>query len=748
VRFSVTGVLAALAVMAAQAAEAQSSPVEKSATSTDKPAAPAPAKAPPAKAPVGKTVEGVTVTGQSQNGIRTSIDRRSYGVANDLATTTGSISDALRNVPSVDVDVQGNVSLRGDQNVTIMIDGKPSGMFKGPGAAAALQSMPADQIERVEVITNPSAAYSPEGTAGIINLITKTSHRAGKSGSIRLNVGTGRRGNYGMSGAYNSNKLTLSGDANIRFDDQAGLQTDSRTILDGHGNQVAASHQTFKQVGGAEFWNLRGSVDYDVTDKTRLSGEVRVSRPDFQVKPRWRFEGVDANGAPNIAFDALQHSGFARPDATVQGSLRHKFGDDHDIVLFASRERADERRESAVIEAFTLPVQPDLFIDLHTVTRQDTTVAKADYTRPMPGEGKLKAGYDFRLDDNSYDNVGARGLSQAAATPDPSQTNLFLYKQTINGAYATYEQPFGDWTVLGGLRLEDVQLDLNQITTHLVHSSDAVGAYPSLHVGYKVSDNQQLTLSYSRRVQRPNPQDLNPFVSQRDQFNLSSGNPDLKPQITNAFEAAWQYKAGGAFYLATLFYRPGEHGVTTVLLPLANGGTLSTRQNLASSQAAGLELVANGKLTPSLNYQVSTSLFYAEIDGSGIPLGPGLGFAASRSAYTASGRGSLTWQMTPKDTLQFNANLSPKILFPQGFNEAQFQSFLGYRHKFSDKLSGVVTLQDVFNTIRFRQTVDSPVLRERLQFKPQVQAVYLGLAWTFGAAQKRPQTFDFGPGPQ
>jgi len=744
VRFSVTGVLAAFAVMAAQAAEAQTTP-------TDKPAAPAPApaKAPAAKAPVGKTVEGVTVTGQSQNGVRTSIDRRSYGVANDLATTTGSISDALRNVPSVDVDVQGNVSLRGDQNVTIMIDGKPSGMFKGPGAAAALQSMPADQIERVEVITNPSAAYSPEGTAGIINLITKTSHRAGKSGSVRVNLGTGRRGNYGMSGAYNSSKLTLSGDASIRFDDQSGVQTDNRTILDGHGHQVAASQQIFRQVGGAEFWSLRGSVDYDLTDKTRLSGEVRASRPDFQIKPRQQFEGFDANGAPNIAFDSLQHAGFGRPDAVIQGSLRHKFGDDHDLVLFASRERADERRESAVTEAFTLPAQPDLFIDLHTVTRQDTTVAKADYTRPMHGEGKLKAGYDFRLDDNSYDNVGLRGVSQSAAMLDPAQTNLFLYKQTINGAYVTYEQPFGDWTVLGGLRVEDVQLDLNQVTTRLIHSTDAAGAYPSLHVGYKVSDNQQLTLSYSRRIQRPNPQDLNPFVSQRDPFNLSSGNPDLKPQITNAYEAAWQYKAGGTFYLATLFYRPAEHGVTTVLLPLANGGTLSTRQNLASSQAAGLELTANGKLTPTLNYQVSTTLFYAEIDGSGIPLGPGLGFAASRSAYTASGRGSLTWQVTPKDTLQFNANLNPRILFPQGFNEAQFQSFLGYRHKFSEKLSGVATVQDVFQTIRFRQVVDSPVLRERLQFKPNVQAVYLGLAWTFGAAQKRPQTFDFGgPPPQ
>jgi outer membrane receptor protein involved in Fe transport len=146
----VSGLLAAAAIMAAAQARAQAQP--------DPASAPPPAKTAPAKkSPPAKTVEGVTVTGASQNGFRSSIDRRSYGVANDLATTTGSISDALRNIPSVEVDLQGNVSLRGDSNVTIMIDGKPSSLFKGPGAAQALQALPADQIERVEVITNPSA---------------------------------------------------------------------------------------------------------------------------------------------------------------------------------------------------------------------------------------------------------------------------------------------------------------------------------------------------------------------------------------------------------------------------------------------------------------------------------------------------------------------------------------------------------------------------------------------------------------
>src|SRR4051812_13721009 len=167
-----------------------------------------------AKPAPGRTVEGVTVTGASQNGFRSDIDRKSYGIATDLQTTTGSISDALRNIPSVEVDAQGNVSLRGDGNVTIMLDGKPTGQFKGAAGAQALQALPADSIERVEVITNPSAEFSPDGSAGIINLISKKVRKPGRSGSLRASLGNRGRRQAAITLAYNSDKLTLSADAN------------------------------------------------------------------------------------------------------------------------------------------------------------------------------------------------------------------------------------------------------------------------------------------------------------------------------------------------------------------------------------------------------------------------------------------------------------------------------------------------------------------------------------------------------
>src|SRR6185312_3587399 len=143
----------------------------------------------------------------------------------------------------------------------------------------------------------------------------------------------------------------------------------------------------------------------------------------------------------------------------------------------------------------------------------------------------------------------------------------------------TYERPFGDWTVLGGLRLEDVQLDLDQATSNLVHNSDYFRAYPSLHLAYRFADEQQLILSYSKRVQRPNPRDLNPFRVERDPLNFTAGNPNLQPQLTDSFEAGYQYKAAGTFYLGTLYYRRSEHGVTDVVTSLGDSVFLTTKEN-------------------------------------------------------------------------------------------------------------------------------------------------------------------------
>jgi outer membrane receptor protein involved in Fe transport len=731
------GVVLAAALTVAARAEAQGGV-------TPPPAKPAPEA--PAK-PAGKTVEAVTVTGASQNGFRAAIDRKSYGIGTDLQTTTGSISDALRNIPSVEVDPQGNVSLRGDSNVTIMLDGKPSGQFKGAGAAQALQALPADSIERVEVITNPSAEFSPEGSAGIINLISKKTRKAGATGSVRLTLGNHGRRQAGVTGAYNSDRLTVSADLNGRYDPQGAGGVDRREILDGQGHVVSDSQTENSGSGHLDRWAAHASVDYDLDPKTRISGDARFSHFDVDQGPRARFQGMDAAGALVQAFDEQGRLNWGLGDRAVQATLRRTFsGDDHTLTVNLSREHIDDVRDQAFDRIAILPPGPAVFTDLLTRNASNQSELKADYVSPMPGDGKLKAGYDRRIDDNRYDNQGRIGGSAASALPDAARSDRFLFKQTVDAGYATYEQPFGEVTLLAGLRLENVQLDLNQITTAQTRDTSYFRAYPSLHLNYKVSDAQQLSLSYSRRVQRPNPEDLNPFPIQLGPLMFQAGNPDLQPQTTDSFEAGYQYRAGATFYLATLYYRRNEHGVTDVISARADGVLLTTKANLSNSQAAGLELVANGHLTKTLSYSVSTNLYWNEIDATHEGLEQLLDFAGRRSAFEVGGRGSLTWQPTAKDTFQVTTNLNAKRLTPQGFVEPFAVTYLGYRHKFSDALFGVVTIQDPFEGVRFRQTTSTPILRDRSDAHIHIRGIFFGMTRTFGSGPKKPREpgFDFG----
>ncbi len=695
--------------------------------------APAPAAKPaPKPAEAATAVEGVTVTSDS-TAMRTSIDRRSYSVTNDLSAKTGSIADALRNIPSVEVDVQGNVSLRGDPNVTIMIDGKPSSMFNGDGKADALQQMPADQIDRVEVMTNPSAAYRPDGTAGIINLITKRTHKPGATGSFKLNIGPDGRYNTGVTGNLVKGKLTLSGDASYRYDRQRSWSTDERENPVTGGQTVQAG--AFQNAGDAV--SLRGGVDYNLTPKDRLSGEVRYRGMNYFTGGEETFTTLVPSAGPAYARDSS--ADMNRKNGAVSGDWRHQFtGSEHELDAHLEYEVTDFKRNGQAFTDQTL--SPDFYEAFGFGAQQDRANFKLDYTRPMSGEAKLKTGLDLETTSNDYDNHGARGASMDSLAVVPALTNRFLYDQDVYAGYVTYERPFGDFTALGGLRAEQVEIRTNQVTSVQKDDNSYFHLYPSLHLGYTLSQTQSLTANYSRRVQRPQPQDLNPYPIYIDPKNFAAGNPDLKPQITDSYELGWQYRKGPNSYLATAYYRESRDGVTNVTRDLGDGVFLNTRENLAKSRNGGLELVANGKLTPKLSYNISGNAYWNEIQST-IP-----GAAGARDMTTLSGRASLSWQATPKDFLQLNGFTSGKRLTPQGYREPISLLNLGYRRKVNDRLNFVVTANDVLDGFKDVGVIDSPTLKQRVERTGTVRAVFFGFTYSFGGGKARPEQFDFGTG--
>jgi len=703
---------------------------------------PTPALKPaPAAKSAAPTVGEVLVTGQAA-AVQTSIDRKSYNVSGDLQAQTGSIGDALRNIPSVEVDVQGNVSLRGDSNVTILIDGKPLTLFQGDNKGQALQTLPADRIERVEVITNPSAEFRAEGSGGIINLISKTAKGAGRTGSARLTAGNGDRVVAAATAGYNSKNLTLSSDLNYRHDGQKQQTHEDRQRLDAAGG----GYDDIVQDQDGHVWldtvTARGAVDYDLDDKTRIGAELRGNYTDFNVQGLSHVDETDVSGVMTQVFDRALSVDQERANGAVAASLRRKFAGEpgHQLTLNLSYEVTNDDRVRGGITATTFPVLPPGFDNQLLDYDYRRTDLKGDYVRPM-GEGTtLKAGFELQFDDNSYGNQGFRGGSRETLVPDPTLTNQFLFEQSLSQAYVTYERPFGDVSVLAGLRLEDVRIDLDQVTQGRKDQNDYTKLYPSLHLAWKLSETKELSASYSHRVQRPDPLQFNSFRFLLDPLNYRAGNPQLKPQETHSFELGYQDRRGPALYQATVYYRETFNGFADVVRDLGGGVFLTTTENVSKSRSAGLELIANGKISPTLSYNVSANAVWTEIEPQ--PLGS----PDTRSALTAFGRASLNWQATPKDLVQLNGFMNGKRLTPQGYISPMGAVNLGYRHKLNDKVSLIFTAQDLFSTLRYKQVIDTPLLKSRLRQDFDSRLFQAGFTWTFGGGRPRDPGFDFQNG--
>ncbi|HEY3949219.1 TonB-dependent receptor domain-containing protein [Phenylobacterium sp.] len=708
-------------------------------------APPTPAQAPaaaakPLVAPPTKTVEGVTVTGQSQ-AIRTDIDRRSYDITKDLQTTTGSVADVLRNVPSVQVDVQGNVSLRGDPNVTIMIDGKPSSLFNGPSRGQVLQNLPASAFERVEVMTNPSAAFRPDGSAGIINLIPKSAKALGTSGSVRVNVGGAGRDQLGLSGYSAGKTVTLSGDAVIAHDPQSATTKDHRETPDPISGQALDSSQTTETDAKANVAILRGAIDYDPDAKTHWSAELRGTGIGFKSRDDSLFAGETPGTLAPEGFTRLGTTSLDRLDIAATGSWRRKFeGDGHELSASFTQDRSTDRRTRDDTLTGTTPLIPSLAEDIRADITADVSHMKVDYSRPLPGDAKLKAGYELQVDGDVFDNAGLQGPTAAGEVINPALVDAFKFKQAVNGAYVTYQRPFGAVTALAGLRVEDTRIDLHDVTSAFKGRNGDTHLYPSLHLAWKVSDAQQFTASVSERIQRPQPSDYDPFRIFVDPFNFRSGNPDLKPQQTWSYEAGWQYRAGATIYLATAYFRDNRRGVTDVVEDLGGGVLLTTKENLSSSRSGGLELVAAGQVIKNVTVNVSGDLGWTEIDGAA------LGFTATRSAFTPSVRGVINWQVTPKDLFQIQGAMTAKRLTPQGYYEPSGIVNLGYRRKFNDDWSLFVVTRDALASIKSVLVIDTPALKDRMETDAHVRAVFVGFAYSFGGGRRRDPGFDYGAG--
>jgi outer membrane receptor protein involved in Fe transport len=738
---------AALPFAAGHALAQTDAPQKPAAAAPARPATPK-AAARPAK-PDSKTVETLTVTGGRPD-VDTTIDRKSYTLGKDLQATTGSLADALRNLPSVDVDLQGNLTLRGDSNVTILVDGKPSPAFEGKGRADALQQLPADQIERVEVITNPSAALNPEGSGGVINLITKKGRGAGRTGSAYVTGGSAGLKRAGATFGYNSPKLSVT--ASISGNDQRNKNQghETRIAVDPASGAQTTSLSDFIGRNIARGPTARLNLTYSPTAKDQLTGAVNYNELLIYGHPFNVFETDGPTGAVLNDLTRQAHRRFEEIDLGLTVGWKHTFGEGHDLSLDLVRNQS-RPRDHITWTTFEAAPPPGFTLEaIRDDGTQDHSELRLTYDRPMPHRGKLVAGYELKYDDNVYLYQDRRGFTPAGLSPVAALANDYRYQQTINAGYVTYEQTFGDLGFQAGLRVEGTSFTLHQITSGEVASQDYVKAFPTLHLSYKLDDDSKLTASFSLRLQRPPSIFLNPRRYVFDPQNVQVGNPDLHPVDTASYELGYQRKVAGQDLQATLFYRDIKGEFTQTLVDLGGGLFENTIVNEGYTHAGGLELTASGKLGRKLSYNASLSPYWAEVD-SGNPL-----FGGRRSVITGNGRVNVNWQATGDDLLQLNANGRGRVIAAQGFFEPVWTLNFGWRRKLTDRLTATFTAQDLLATNRFTRNFDTPILHDHFVVEPVSRAFFLRFDYRFGGGNGHPQQPDFqyengggggGPGP-
>ena len=668
---------------------------------------------------------------------RSTIDRRSYSIAGDLQQSTGSLADVLRNVPSVQVDMDGNISLRGDPSVTILVDGKPSALFSGPGRAQAIQSISPNQYERVEVMTNPPAGVTAEGTGGVINLISKAPPTAGSSptasGTIKadLGAGAGDRFDVGANGVYSAHGLSLNGGIDVRrtaFNRDVGSNYElpsqpSGALIPAYGQE----HDGYR----SDVLTANGSAGYDLDPHDRLSASVSLLLARFGQAQENTYQTSPLAGPQAVDYTVPGFRDGHYVSVSESLGIDHTLpGDGQSVSVKLQVSQTDLVAKTLETYAFEAPVQPNLYQDLARKAGFPQLDLKIDYKDTLPNKAKLSIGYEGKIDWQSQGNQGAQGVTPALAVADPAYFETFNFQQQIEAVYATYDQTFGKLDVQPGLRLETATLDTDLASTGQRGKQNYFEAYPSLHLTYDLDDASQIKASYGRRAERPDVGQLDPFRIYGGPLAYSAGNPDLQPAITQSYELGYEYRQKTTDLQATLFYRDKSDLLTNVTEDIGGDVLLSTWENIGHAHDVGLELVANRDLLKTLSVSSSVDFMHSDVDASN------LGILATRSAYVTSAQVTLKWKVTPQDFVQFGVQGSGRQLTAQGYRGGAIFSNIGWKHQFDDRLALVVTADNPFGVSRRTVVIDTPTLDEVDKRKFYSDAVFVGLTYAFGAAPK------------
>jgi len=535
------------------------------------------------------------------------LDKRVYNVGKDITVRGGSVSDVMDNIPSVSVDVEGNISLRGNDNVRILINGKPSGLV-GLSGPDALRQLPAESIERVEVITSPSARYEATGTAGILNIILKREELAGFNGSFILNGGTPT--SYGGSASLNwrNKKLNVFTTTSYNNGNSLGGGVFNSEYFNGdQASTFTNESRDYNRNRERFFINLGAEYFFDDNTSLTLSAFTRTSNNGSNNTTI--IEDVDLNG--NVLNRLGRYQDETEEDNSGQftANFTKKFNDKgHELVIEFQSEKSSED-ESDFADNTNVFDQAS-----STEEKQKRQLLQLDYVYPFNENTQFEAGFrgNYSQQDTDYQVFDINGNE---STLNTDLTNYLGFTQNVNAAYTQFGKKINQFSYLLGIRMENTKIVIDQRTADIYKEKKYTDWFPTLNLSYEFNERENITLGYSRRIRRPRSWSLNPFQSLTSLTFFRQGNPDLDPSYANAFDLGYlkrwdKFTLNGSVYYSTskqVITRITEATGTIVRVsddPVIDVPALrSTSINLAENNRTGTEFT----LTYSPKRQVRIS---------------------------------------------------------------------------------------------------------------------------------------------
>lgn len=667
---------------------------------------------------------GEVVARAEKSQVEFKIDKRVFNVGQDLTSAGGSVLDVLNNVPSVDVNLEGEVSLRGNSSVQMLINGKPSVLTN----KNSLGTITAEMIDKIEVVTNPSAKYDAEGTTGIINIIIKKEDKKGLNGAISLNTGYPNNHSVGISMNRRTEKFNLFSQFGIgkntflpSFNGQTIDRTDDYPSSffnkgDGHKHE--------------QFYNIILGTDYHINkwNMLTLSGHYGYEIEDQDSKTNYWTEEYDGSISSKSMREEITEA--TNPAYEFDLSYKKSFESNEERSLKASAMGSFFSKDSESLYLNTAPFSETVHPSQREVNDYGNAEYSliADYLHPFSEKTILETGIKYTLQ-QLYNDYHLDNKADDDWVTDPNYANVFNYDQHLAAAFLTWAWEPGKFGIKLGSRLEHTRQNTELKNTGEENEHKYTNLFPSAHLSYKLGRQFSIQTGYSRRISRPHWRDLNPFTSFRDSYNLSMGNPALKPEYTDAFELSAIQIMEYVSLNGSLFYRHTTDVITEVI-EVQDSLTITYPDNIGNSNNAGLELNGKFELAKWLTFLMDSHFTAYNRKGQ---------FEAQSFDFNATfWTGKLTTKVKlPKDIdAEFLIRHHSKYRDFQSTSEAQTYADFGIKKKFLNGKAVInLSVRDIFGSRKWVSIADTSTFYRYSEGMRDGRRFIIGFSYGFGKGE-------------